>query len=507
MKSLWRQVKFVGVLSFGFVGLQACSPEVNNALTKPESRVFANDPQYERYEAKIRTPLRGLTVPDQFSLIDDFDAFMAWHEKYTTGRYPDDSGKIQYQRERGLTLIHCLDDAKTLVGTRSLTEGEGSYEGNSRARYKRQYSKVQGQCEDVLNQQFLHDPHFGSEQYAEILRYWSENGVLDSINRTAAKIPVSNSARTTFAYAAWSRVGFSMAHYALYHRLYGLSETEVRQVDLMFTGFVENFDYYKNFRSSGPSFQKVCNLTERATVGPNSTNDHCGSANLRIAVGAVLYGLEFNNQRVFDYGIRRLEIVLATFDKSNAYTAQIFRGMMALGYARQVIKELDKFDYAFQKAFGIDFSEMETVHGSTPTKVYLELLDFANDPQRLLEYFGRNGYGTDRRGGNLKATLAKIEKGEEDPSAVWEAFNLNDYYLYGGQMAADHYPEQFFKLLHCTAGDRVKYVNDASVSTGFNNLILRQGTGQIPTNPFDWKRSFPFCKQFRDVAFPLSRIQ
>ena len=66
MKSLWRQVKFVGVLSFGFVGLQACSPEVNHALTKPESRVFASDPQYERYEAIIRTPLRGLTVPNQF---------------------------------------------------------------------------------------------------------------------------------------------------------------------------------------------------------------------------------------------------------------------------------------------------------------------------------------------------------------------------------------------------------------------------------------------------------
>ena len=65
---------------------------------------------------------------------------------------------------------------------------------------------------------------------------------------------------------------------------------------------------------------------------PDGSNDHCGFIKLRIAVGATLYGLEFGNQIIFDYGIRNLEVTLATFVKQKAYTAQMHRGMMALGY-------------------------------------------------------------------------------------------------------------------------------------------------------------------------------
>ena len=47
------------------------------------------------------------------------------------------------------------------------------------------------------------------------------------------------------------------------------------------------------------------------------------------------------------------------------------------------LSELDKLDYAFEKAFNIDFSEMRTPHGTTPAEVYRELLVFANEPQNL----------------------------------------------------------------------------------------------------------------------------
>lgn len=511
MKQTMRTLAPIILMLIGLLNLTGCTPEIKtttpNVQKQSKDRAFADDPQYEKYEDIIKTPLRGLVVSDDFSLVDDFGAFMAWHDRYTSGRHPEDTGKIQYQRSRGMNITHCVDDIKTLTGTRSLTDGEGEYEGNSRARYKYEHTKVQIECEEVIGQQFLHTPSRGSKQYADILRYWSDNEVLTNINKLTSEIPTHNSARASFSYATWSRVGFSMAHYAIYHRLYGLDLNEHEQIDKMFTVFVENYDYYQAFWSSGPNFQKVCDLTVRATVRPNSTNDHCGSANLRIAVGAVLYGLEFGNQRVFDYGIRRLEIVLATFDKSHAYTAQIYRGMLALGYARQIIKELDKLDYAFEKAFDIDFSEMLTVHGSTPKAVYLELLVFANNPHRLLDYFGKNGYGTDRRGGSIKRTLRDVREGKKEPSAVWEAFNLDDYYLYGGKMAADNFPEEFFKLLHCTARDDAKYVNDASISTGFNNLILRQASGQMLTNPFEQKNKFPLCKSLERVTFPPNRPQ
>ena len=142
-----------------------------------------------------------------------------------------------------------------------------------------------------------------------------------------------------------------------------------------------------------------------------------------------LYGLEFGNQIIFDYGIKHLEITLGTFDENRAYSSQINRGMYALSYAIQIVPEIDKLDYAFQKAFGLDFLNMKTPHGVTPGEVYKELLLFANEPQRMLYYFYNNGYGGDRRAGDFEETIARIVAQKAKPSAVWGAFTLEDYYL------------------------------------------------------------------------------
>ena len=77
----------------------------------------------------------------------------------------------------------------------------GSYEGNSELATSGNIQKFKVGVK-TSQLQFLYDPHFtvGNKRDLEVL---VGNGVLDSINRTAAKIPVSNSARTTFAYAAF----------------------------------------------------------------------------------------------------------------------------------------------------------------------------------------------------------------------------------------------------------------------------------------------------------------
>ncbi len=438
---------------------------------------YAYNPQYEKYKDSIKTPLRGLKVPDNFTLVDDFDSFMRWHDKHTTGNWDDSRGFITYQKEAGVRIEKCADNAKTLTGTSAVSAGIDEGPVFTENDYRFAYTETQGRCQNVFAQRFTHNPKKGATTYADILRYWQANDVLKNINKTTKSIPTDNARRTSFTYATRSVVGDSMAHYALYHRLYGLDETEQTQIDEMFTHFVTTYDYYAAFKASGNYFARVCNLGKGATVTPEGTNDHCGSANLRIAVGATLYGLDFGNQIVFDYGIRQLEITLATFDENKAYTAQIYRGMLALGYARQIIAELDKLDYAFEKAFGLDFVNMKTPHGVTPGEVYQEMLVFATEPERLLYYFKNNGYGADERGGDFKATVQKIKEGVYNYRAVWEAFNEREYYALGGAMAQAYFPEKFQEYV--IKGRDHKFLIEGSVNVGFNNLVLRMATGDM----------------------------
>lgn len=444
--------------------------------------LYAYNPQYENYKEIIETPLRGLKVPDNFTLVDDFDSFMLWHKQNTSRKWPDNRGVISFQTERGVKIDNCVDDAKTLIGTSSIADGieEGVATGDD---YSKDYTETQARCTPVFLQRFLHRPKKGAQTYANILRYWDKNNVLTNINQTTKRLPTRNAERVNFTYATRSRVGDFMAHFALYHRLYDLSSDEIKSIDKMFTSFAMDYDYYSAFKSSGPNFARTCNLGKGATVVPDGTNDHCGSANLRIAVGATLYGLEFGNQIIFDYGIRHLEITLGTFDENRAYSSQINRGMYALSYASQIVPEIDKLDYAFQKAFGLDFLNMKTPHGATPGEVYKELLLFANEPQRMLYYFYNNGYGGDRRAGDFEETIARIVARKAKPSAVWGAFTLEDYYLRGGKMALSYYPVEMSKYLRF--GSNGMYMTNAGV--GFNNLILRQATGQIPTDAEELK--------------------
>ena len=439
---------------------------------------YPYNPQYEKYKELIETPLRGKIVPENFTLVDDFDAFMKWHDENTTGKWPDDRGLIRYQIEQGVKIENCVDNAKTLVNTSATSAGVS--ETLKSDNYAFDYPKAQSRCQNVFSQRFIHNPVEGAKTYAKILTYWLDNDVLKNINKTAKSIAAKGSRRADFDYATRSRVADSMAHYALYHRLYGLDETQQKQIDAMFTNYVKTYDYYSAFKASGSHFARICNLGSGATVTPNGGNDHCGSVNLRVAVSATLYGLEFENQTVFDFGIRHLEITLATFDKNKAYTAQIYRGMLALGYARQIIAELDKLDYALEKAFGLDFVNMKTPHGVTPGEVYKELLTFAQEPERLSYYFKNNGYGADERGGDFKAIIKDIKQGKLSPQALWEAFNLEEYYVLGSVMAQTYYPSEFEHYLK-SGNEAKRWLVDGSINVGFNNLVLRQATGMIPT--------------------------
>lgn len=444
-----------------------------------KSGLYAPNPQYENYKDIIKTPLRQLKVPSDFSLIDDFESFIAWHDEFTTGQFPDTTDWVAQATETNIDVERCHDDAKRLTTTTALENAtENGWFNHKDVKYE--FVQTQTLCANVLGQRFMNNPRLGAAAYAEILRYWQEHDVLGLINETTKRVPIANSSRTSLTFATRTRVGDSLSHYAVYHRLYELTKNEQKLIDEMFTDFVKEYEYYYAFKTSEPFFKNLCNLGKGATVPPDTSNDHCGSAALHLAIGATLYGLEFNNQVVFDFGIRLVEIVLATFDENKAYTGQMFRGMLALGYAREIIAELDKLDYAFEKAFGFDFSEMPTPHGPTPTEVYLEMLNFANDPTKLAYYFQANGYGSDPRGGDFKKIMKQYQAGEVENTVFWDSFNLKQHYLIGGKMAYDNYNAEFTDYLKSTKAD-IKWGTSFSINIGFNHLVLRQATGQLPT--------------------------
>lgn len=442
------------------------SGAVLNFEQTDELKTYPYNPQYVKYKEHIETPLRQLKVPQSFTLVEDFGSFMAWHAENTTGQFPDHTGLIAWQIQSGLNADFCIEDAKTLTGQKS-----AGFELSG-------YGSVQARCQNVIAQRFMNNPETGVIAYEEILRHWVQSGLLGRLNKLDDSMPLID--RVDFAFGARFRVADSMAHYAVYHRLYDFDQEERLLIEEMFENYVKTYDYYRALSQAGPYFSKVCDLSRRATVTPNNTNDHCGTTNLFTAVSSVLFGLEFENQTIFDYGIRHLEITLATFDSNDVFSAQAYRGMLALSYMEEMISESDKLAYAFDKAFQLDFMNFETVHGTTPASVYREILNIAYYPTKLGYYFGQNGYGADKRDGDFKSYLADIEAGKRSPESVWGAFNLAEFYLGGGEMGAINYPVAFAELLESTPND-LKWLIAGSKNIGFNNLVLRQATGQIST--------------------------
>lgn len=428
------------------------------------SSLFQYDPQYERYKSLIATPLRDFKVYDAFTLVneEEWEQLSTYHDQYITGRW-ELRGQTDWEIRQGIDPTKCLNSAKNFT-----TEAGG-------AKYDYEWQAVVAKCTNILYGKFYNEPFEGAKDLKEILLYWDENDILKNMNDRESTINAN--VATNMTYAVMSKVGQMMAHLSLYHRYYDLTEQEYLSIDRMFTEFVTAYNYYKSFDRKGNFTRTVCNLSGKGDT-VRTTNDHCGSFNLRIATGATLYGLEFGNQTVYDYGIRKLEISLATFDKHHGYSSQMNRGTLALGYARQMVGPIDQLSYAFKKAFDFDFANMELHRGTSPNKVYVHLLKFAEDPSLFAHY-----HIADKRGKALPKYIEKIKKGAS-PKIVWEAFNLNDYYVSGGSLARNNFPDkvQYYQLgglgfmrSGCCQDHAMQI--DSSILVGFNPYILRDATG------------------------------
>ena len=206
-KRVYKLRFFTVLILLSFIWPQSADAATTWLNPGQKNGLYAYDPQYENYKEKIETPLRHLKVFDNFTLIDDFEGFMEWHRENTSGKFPDSRFLIAYQSERGLKLDECLSNAKTLTGTSAVSAGisEGEF---TKKDYSYQYPSAQARCQNVLSQRFLNNPSRGSQNYADILKYWVENNILNNINKTTKRIPTTNSlVRTDFVYATLSRAG------------------------------------------------------------------------------------------------------------------------------------------------------------------------------------------------------------------------------------------------------------------------------------------------------------
>jgi len=435
---------------------------------KVESEKAPRDlPNHKRYHQYIKTPLSELKVTEDMTLVSDFQRLMGYHQNHTTFKDSENSGPLELYADR-INFSECVPD---LSKTNTMNASKNAPNFGAHTNF----------CHNMIAHQFLVNPRRNVSAYRDIIDYWVENKILENANKLQRDM--GRNEAHNYAYSISTNVAKVMAHFAIYHPLYQYSPKEMNDIENMFEEFSRTYDYYQAMVGHGPHFETLCNL-KNPTV-PKGTNDHCGSYNTRMAVGATLLGIELGNQVIFDKGVQHVEVMLATFDKNKMYTSQIFRHD-GLSYADQVNPAIDQLDFAFRKAFGLDFSNMKNLHGVTPGEVYQHMWTVANNPSLLIPYMdhkrrqegGANMYENvpDYDGQNMYDVISDIEEGKRKPQYIWQAFNQRRYVLSAPSLAKKFQPRLWAKWKNKVRFGDYDYGGHI---TGFSPLILRSATNSF----------------------------
>jgi len=400
---------------------------LNNEL---KVKRVTNQPQWSKYKDVIKTPMRDFVVPKTFSLVEDWETFEAYQAEYITGRFPGDLGFYKDD----VDTTKCVNDLKHSTTTARLKRTRGPM--------------VSQMCLNNLARWTLHNPEKGINAYKEILLHWTSSNQLQhasAVARQSEAQRVKNKKEPSYAYVMRSLVSNIAAHYAIYHRWYNFDQTIHDKVIDAIEYFYTEFDHYGAFKNRGSHFAKLCNLKKPMRILREGTNDHCGSANTRMAVGGILFGLEFSNQAVFDAGVRHTEVFIGSMDKNKMYAAQIGRGLCAFGYADQMTPAIDAIDFALERAFNFSFSDMKNAHGVTPGETYANLYTVALSPDLAHPYYDRRGQ-CDSYKNEYEILIKKWKTGEvSDPSIYHGAWNLKRYIQRAPGLAKKYYPKLYEK--------------------------------------------------------------
>jgi peptidoglycan hydrolase-like protein with peptidoglycan-binding domain len=459
-----------GVLDENEINDLKIATATTNAVVGPTvERVVSGPrdlPNHKRYSQAIKTPLRDLKVSEEMTLVKDFQRLMAYHAKHTLYKDRENSGMVQFYSQK-IEFDQCVPD---LARTNTMKGSKGSPNFGAYTNF----------CHNMIAHQFLVNPKKNVKHYRQIIDYWLENEILLNVNKIQAQM---GREAHNYAYALSTNVAKVMAHFAIYHPLYNYDAARMIEVEVMFEKFAQTYNYYAGFKGRGPHLETLCNL-KHPTV-PRGTNDHCGSFNTRMSVGATLLGIELGNQIIFDKGVQHVEVMLATFDKNKIYTSQIFRHD-GLSYADQVNPAIDQLDFAFQKAFGVDFANMKNSHGVTPGEVFQHIWTVANNPSLLLPYMdhkrrqegGANMYEnvSDYDGQDMYDVISDIEGGKRKPEYIWQAFNERRYILSAPALAEEFQPKLWVKWRKKVRFNDYDYGGHI---TGFSPMIVRNSANGL----------------------------
>ena len=467
--------------------LAALSAKIGNITSEHEWPVEFEPKdfrQHTRYADHIASKYRVLTVPRNFNLVDDFDDFMSYHT-FFVGKAKDKRFQIDYFSDR-IDVDKCAIDFENLMTIES--------------------AKVSGldvaavgsmMCASSLRQRFMNMPDEGVGAYKSVIRGWLGNGRLIHSHEIMRKIPKGMLA--DYGYNVASVVSFVLGHYAWYHPLYNLSENEntrlIKAAEIFFTKF--NTDDFLNRGT------ELCDLKSHYKITPKG-NDHCGSINMRLAEAAIVFGLEFGNQNIFDAGVRRLEVHLSTFNSDAVYGAQAARGRCSLAYMGQFLETHEVLAYVFDKAFSIDFRNTPNNNGVTPLDSYRKLwalyenpieIEKYNKPDTSDNFCGRNG--------TYSEALKKLKNKDTRNSVLFEfrgALKQHTLLLQAPSTAEEVFPERFALAERLVSGQSgAGYVIDFVTVSPF---VLG-----LATDRFDTSLDVSFKRRYNTVFLGLDEFQ
>lgn len=431
---------------------------------------FSRHLQHARYANHVVTPFRNLKVDNDFTLIDDYESFMYFHRNKVAGRLPDSKGAFSYHVRQGLDYNFCLED---IINTNSTKSDPSGIRG---------IQDVGWRCSNMISQRFLNNPSEGIDAYKEVLIGWLGNGIIANPNRYGRIL--SQQMMGEWPYAISSNVPNFLTHYAIYYESYNFDEETHNRVISMGESFYREWDYYPLLtRGSGQEFTRaLCDLRSRTKV-VRGTNDHCGSFNARMATGGIYFGMQFGRQVAFDTGVRHLEIMLATFNDEGVYLAQAHRGICAIGYMKQFASHFELIDYAFRKAYNIDFINTKNINGVTPAQAYTKTWRMAHDPLQIVQFWnGHDQMNCSRNGLNMSQAIKLLTDHPESYQEMWNGFSEEDFILGAPLLANQEFPSVWLELqkLKLRNGNWVQQTLSGNDAMGINPYLLKLATGKVP---------------------------
>ena len=422
--------------------------------------------QHYQFRDFIATPFRNLVVPKDFTLIDDYEKFISFHYDIYYNQVPDSTGEIE-RLGKGVDVEKCVHDLGNTLSVTSITGTEIIIADAAPPR-ELDLVDVGWMCGLMLHQRFLHNPTRGINAYKEIHKAWLKNGRIANIDKVMRRLPKTIRRVGDYSYLVQSIVTRVMGHYVFYHRDYNYDDDTHNEIISMMEQFFLKFNIYETFSKIGTHQSKICNLKSTFNLVPGS-NDYCGSNAFRMAVAAILFGLEFENQKIFDAGIRYLEIKLATFNKDAIYAAHAQRGCQALAYSQQMVPMSEMLQFAFQKAFNIDFMTIKNINGVTPLDVYKRQWELAHEPLILEKYVQGKGQGTcgnwDR---TFKEAIDAVKKNKGAYKNLWGAWTKRNHLLDAPSFAMRAFPDKFELYNDMWTLDRMR----RDVAKGKDNLSV-----------------------------------